>query len=50
MVQGLEKLRQYVLNNGWRQITDIQPQGWGANECQITTIDGSIIRFFEVTD
>ena len=50
MVQGLEKLRQFVLNNGWRQITDIQPQGWGANECQITTIDGSIIRFFEVTD
>lgn len=50
MVQGLEKLRQYVLDNGWRQISDIEPQGWGANECQITTIDGCVLRFFETTN
>ncbi len=47
MVQGLEKLRNFVLQNGWKQITEIEPQAWGARECRITTIDGSILRFFE---
>ncbi len=47
MVQGLEKLRNFVLQNGWTQITEIEPQAWGARECRITTIDGSILRFFE---
>ena len=48
-IQGLEKLHQLVKSSGWTQITDIQPQPWGANECQVTTIDGSVIRFFETT-
>ena len=47
-VQGLEKLRQMVIDNGWNQISDITPQHWGANECSVTTIDGSILRFFEL--
>lgn len=47
MVQGLEKLHQLVLDSGWTQITPITPQPWGANECSVTTIDGSILRFFE---
>jgi len=46
-VEGLEKLRQYVLDSGWKQVSKIEPQAWGANECQVTTIDGNIIRFFE---
>ena len=50
MVQGLEKLRQFVLDNGWQQVSAIEPQGWGANECKVTTIDGCILRFFEVTN
>ena len=49
-VQGLEKFRQFVLKNGWQQITEIEPQPWGANECDVTTIDGGILRFFELTD
>jgi len=48
-VQGLERLRQLVLDNGWEQITEIKPQPWGADECQVTTVDGSRIRFFEIT-
>jgi len=47
LVQGLEKFRNFVLVNGWTQITEIEPQPWGANECRVTTIDGSILRFFE---
>ena len=49
MVQGLEKLHKLVKDSGWEQITDIEPQPWGANECRVTTIDGSILRFFETT-
>jgi len=46
-LQGLTQFRKFVLANGWNQITEIEPQPWGANECQVTTIDGSILRFFE---
>ena len=48
-VQGLDKFRQYVINNGWDKITKIEPQPWGANECRVTTIDGCVMRFFEST-
>jgi len=48
-IQGLEKFRHFVLVNSWDQITEIEPQPWGADECKVTTIDGSILRFFEVT-
>jgi len=48
MVQGLERFRQFVLGNGWNEITEIVPQPWGANECSVTTIDGCIIRVFEI--
>ena len=47
-VQGLEKFRQYVLANGWDKISEIESQPWGANECRVTTVDGSVLRFFEV--
>jgi len=38
-----------VKDNGWSQITGIELQLWGIKECRITTIDGSILRFFETT-
>ncbi len=47
MVQGLERLRDCVLASGWQKVTEIEPQPWGANECRVTTLDGSILRFFE---
>jgi len=46
-VQGLEKFRQLVLDKGWDKVSEIEAQHWGANECQITTVDGSVLRFFE---
>jgi len=49
MVQGLEEFRRFVLANGWEQISQIEAQPWGANECFITTIDGCVLRFFEIT-
>jgi AraC family transcriptional regulator len=45
--EGLDALHKLVKKSGWKQITDIEPQGWGARECKITTPDGSILRFFE---
>ena len=47
-LQGLEQFRNFVLANGWEQVTEIYPQPWGAKECQVTTVDGSVLRFFEL--
>ncbi|HAB59427.1 MAG TPA: AraC family transcriptional regulator [Lachnospiraceae bacterium] len=48
-IQGLNTFHQFVKDNGWNQISDINEQPWGAKECSVTTIDGSVIRFFETT-
>lgn len=48
-IQGLDKFHQFVKDNGWNQISDIYEQPWGAKECHVTTIDGSVLRFFETT-
>lgn len=47
-VDGLNSLYEFVKKNGWNKITDIKMQPWGARECDVTTIDDSIIRFFEL--
>ena len=47
-VQGLEKLRQYVLDKGWKQITEIETQPYGTKELYITTVDGCKVGFFEI--
>ncbi|MCL1964360.1 MAG: hypothetical protein FWF69_04785 [Firmicutes bacterium] len=49
MVQGLEKLRQHVVNNGWEHVSEIEAQPWGANECRVKTENGCVLRFFEMT-
>lgn len=46
-VKGPENLHKLVKANGWSQITDITVQSWGAKECRVTTIDGSILRFHD---
>lgn len=48
MVQGLDRFHEFVKANGWEQITDIEPQHWGARECRVTTPDGCVLRFFEL--
>lgn len=48
-IQGINKFHQFVKDNGWNQISEIYERPWGAKECSVTTIDGSIIRFFETT-
>lgn len=47
MVEGLEALHSLIKKSGWEQVSDIYTQPWGARECSVTTIDGSILRFFE---
>ncbi len=41
-------LRDFVLKNGWQQVSELQHQHWGALECDVTTPDGGIIRFFQL--
>ena len=47
-VEGIEKLYSYVKKQGWNQITEVMTEPWGGKKCEITTIDGSIITFFEL--
>jgi len=48
MVDGIDALHRFVKDNGWNHISEITSQPWGAKECRITTIDGCILRFFEL--
>lgn len=49
MIDGIDELHKLVKESGWDKITEILPQPWGAKECNITTIDGCVLRFFEST-
>lgn len=47
LVQGVEQLHRFVKKKGWNHITEVKDQPWGGKTCSVTTIDGSILTFFE---
>lgn len=47
LVQGIEQLHDHVKKQGWNEISDIAIQPWGSKTCSVTTVDGSILTFFE---
>lgn len=47
LVEGIERLYKYVKKQGWNQISEIQSEPWGGKTCEVTTIDGGILKFFE---
>lgn len=47
-VDNIENLHSYVRNNGWEKISEITVQPWGGRECDIVTIDGGLMRFFQL--
>ncbi len=47
-VEGIVELYNFVKKNGWEEITEVKNQHWGGMECDVTTIDGSIMRFFQL--
>lgn len=46
-VQGIEKMREYIISKGWDKISEVVQQPWGGKTCSLTTIDGYIINIFE---
>lgn len=46
-VKNIEKMYAYIRANGWDQITEIIVQLWGGKTCELTTIDGYLIKIFE---
>lgn len=48
MVQGIEQLYEFVKKSGWSQITEVVTEPWGGKICEVTTIDGSVLKFFEI--
>lgn len=47
-VDNIEKLHSFVKKNRWDPISEIKTQHWGGKECDVTTIDGGVIRFFQL--
>lgn len=47
-VDNVENLYKFVRKNNWPQISEITRQEWGSRECDVTTIDGGVIRFFQL--
>lgn len=47
-VDNIDNLYSFVTKNGWTKISEITIQHWGGKECDVTTIDGGVIRFFQV--
>lgn len=48
MVDSIDGFYQFVKGNGWEDMTGIMHEPWGARVCSVTTIDGTILRFFEL--
>ena len=47
-VSSIENLAASVKESGWDKISAITEQPWGGRECDVITVDGSCIRFFQV--
>lgn len=48
-VKDIDKLYAFVRKNGWNKITEVTTQSLGVKSCSLTTIDGCILIFFEVS-
>lgn len=46
-VKSVEKMRKYVVEQGWDKISGIYESGASPKTCDVTTIDGSLLWFFE---
>lgn len=46
-VKCIDNLYNHVKKSGWTHITEVTTEAWGAKACDITTIDGCVLRFFE---
>ncbi|EUJ60305.1 VOC family protein [Listeria fleischmannii] len=46
-VQGIEKLHAHVINSGWEKVNLNDTADFETKLCQIETIDGYILQFFE---
>lgn len=46
-VDNINALYNFVKQSGWEQITEIEKQHWGGIQCSVTTIDGSVMHFFQ---
>ena len=46
-VRGIEKMYNYITANGWDKINKVEVQPWGGKTCDLTTVDGYVIKIFE---
>lgn len=46
-ISDVSALREHVLRQGWTQVSDIHATGASGKTCELTTVDGSRLWFFE---
>ena len=46
-VKNIKKLRDYVITQGWDKISEICKSEGTSKTCYVTTIDGSVLCFYE---
>ncbi|MDE7400272.1 MAG: hypothetical protein K2N06_12205 [Oscillospiraceae bacterium] len=46
-VNCIEKMYGYITANDWDKITEVEIQPWGGKTCDLTTVDGYVIKIFE---
>lgn len=46
-VTGIENLRAHILESGWKQVSEIQDEGWGARTLYVTDPDGIRLMFLD---
>ena len=48
LIDSIDKFHAFVKGNGWHENTEITHQPWGARLCSVTTIDRTVLNFFEL--
>lgn len=45
-VSDVEKMHQWIVSKGWKQVTEMVMEPWGSKTFVLTTIDGYTIKVF----
>lgn len=46
-VKNVDLLREFVIKQGWEKISEVYESGASPKTCDVTTVDGSVLWFYE---
>lgn len=48
LVDSIDGLYKRVKSSGWTKVSEVISEPWGGKTCEVITVDGSILKFFEI--